>query len=92
MKGLYETARACKHTSGVPPLGYDVTHEGKYVINEAEAAAVRYIFEAYADGLGYTAIVDRLKAMGIRGKRGSIIAKKACTIYFVMNNIRACMI
>jgi site-specific DNA recombinase len=77
MKGLYETARACKHTGGVPPLGYDVTHEGKYVINEAEAAAVRYIFEAYADGLGYTAIVDRLKAMGIRGKRGSIIAKNS---------------
>lgn len=77
MKGLHETARACKHTGGVPPLGYDVGLDGKYIINEAEAAAVRYIFEAYADGVGYAAIVDRLKAMSIRGKRGGIIAKNS---------------
>jgi len=74
MKGLRETARACKHTGGVPPLGYDV-QDGKYIINETEAAAVRYIFEAYADGEGYTAIMDSLK--GLRGKRGGVIAKNS---------------
>ncbi len=77
MKGLHETARACKHTGGVPPLGYDVGADGKYIINEREAAAVRYIFEAYVAGDGYSSIVDHIHLMGVRGKRGGVIAKNS---------------
>lgn len=77
MKGLRETALLCKHTGGIPPLGYDVGKDGKYVINEREAAAIRYIFEAYLDGVGYGQITDQLKEMGIKGKRGKTIAKNS---------------
>lgn len=84
MKGLRETALACRHTGGVPPLGYNVDQDGKYVIDEREAAAVRYIFEAYIDGAGYSRIVDRIREMGIRGKRGRALGKNS--LHSVLNN------
>jgi len=46
MKGLRENALACKHTGGVPPLGYDVGEDRRYVLNEREAEAVHYIYTA----------------------------------------------
>ena len=36
-KGLVEKAHKAEHTGGTPPFGYDVTKEGKYVINPLEA-------------------------------------------------------
>ncbi len=77
MKGLKETALQCKHTGGVPPLGYDVDHDGHYVINEREADAVRHIYTAYLRGDGYSKIIDWLKDKGIQGKRGGTIAKNS---------------
>lgn len=84
MKGLRETALACKHTGGIPPLGYDVNNDGEYVVNEREAAVVRYIYEAYIDGAGYSRIVDHVRDMGIRGKRGRPIGKNS--LHSVLNN------
>ena len=77
MKGLHETALACRHTGGVPPLGYDVGPDGKYIVNEPEAAAVRFIFESYINGDGYSKIIDGIKLMGVKGKRGGQIAKNS---------------
>lgn len=77
MKGLKENALQCKHTGGVPPLGYDVGADGKYIINDREAVAVRYIFEAYLSGDGYDSIARWLSTNGIRGKRGGVIAKNS---------------
>jgi len=50
MKGMSENAYNCKHNGGIPPLGYDVDENKKYVINEVEAKIVRIIYEKYADG------------------------------------------
>lgn len=69
MKGLRENALACRHTGGIPPLGYDVDSDGHYIINEKEADAVRYLFNAYLDGQGYTKMAEWLKLHGIVGKR-----------------------
>ncbi len=77
MKGLRETALSCRHTGGVPPLGYDVGPDGKYIINEKEANAIRYVFTAYINSVGYTEIADWLKINNINGKRGKIIAKNS---------------
>lgn len=85
MKGMKENALACRHTGGVPPLGYDVGPDGKYIINEKEAEAVRYIFEAYLDGQGYRKITEWLNLHGIVGKRsGKPIAEN--TIHDILKN------
>ena len=70
------------------PLGYDLKN-GKLVVNEAEAATVRMIFESYArlgsasspKRTALTALVRKLKSEGIRDKRG-----KPIDIYKVINN------
>ena len=69
------------------PLGYDLK-DGKLVVNKAEAATVRMIFERFAQ-LGsapapkraLAALVRKLKAEGITDKRG-----KPIDIYKVINN------
>ncbi len=74
-KGLIPNAEKCKHNGGVPPLGYDVDSEGHYIINDREAEAVKYIYRAYLDDVGYNGISDWLDNHGIKSKRGMRIAK-----------------
>ena len=76
MKGMRENAHQCKHTGGLPPLGYDVDPlTKKYVVNEQEAPAVRLIFQMYLDGFGYDQIVDELNRRCYRSKLGRPIGK-----------------
>ncbi|SEK23307.1 site-specific DNA recombinase [Ruminococcus sp. YRD2003] len=84
MKGMKETALQCKHTGGCPPLGYDVGEDRKLVINKHEAEAVRIIFEMYADGQGYSAIIDYLNEHGYTTKRGQLFGKNS--LYEILNN------
>lgn len=71
MKGLKENAYQCKHTGGIPPLGYDVDPiTKKLVLNEEEAKLVQYIFESYASGEGLGAIVNSLNKHGHKNKIG----------------------
>ena len=44
MKGMKETALQCRHTGGIPPLGYDVNPDKTFSINTFEAKAVQLIF------------------------------------------------
>jgi site-specific DNA recombinase len=81
-KGQRETALQAKHVGGSAPLGYDVDLATRcYVINEYEAVIVKAIFEMYADGQGYSAILRYLNSMGYRTKRGSLFGKNS------LNNI-----
>lgn len=68
-KGQKENALAARHNGGTPPLGYDVTPDGKYVINQTEAAAVQKIFDMYCNYYGYAKICDALNREGYRTKR-----------------------
>lgn len=77
MKGLKENAYQCRHTGGLPPLGYDVDESGHYVINKVEAAWVRKAFEMKSAGHGYTDIARTLNEMGARTKRGSMFNKNS---------------
>jgi len=52
---------------GIPPLGYDVK-DRKLVINEAEAAVVRQIFEGFTESRSITAVVHKTHDRGYRTK------------------------
>ena len=81
-KGKKETALQGKHNGGSAPFGYDVT-DGKYVINENEAAAVKTIFDMRSKGAGYAAIIDWLNAHGYKTKRGNAFGKNSLHDIFV---------
>lgn len=78
MKGMKENAYQCKHTGGIPPLGFDIDPvTKKYVINEAEAKAVREIFSLYLDGYGYRKMIPILNQKGYKTKRGNTFGKNS---------------
>ncbi len=54
---------------GKVPLGYDV-RDRKLVVNEAEAARVRRVFEMFADTGSGAETVRRLRGEGATTKRG----------------------
>ena len=85
MKGLKETALQCKHTGGVPPLGYDVDPvTRKLVINEQEAEIVRTIFSMYEEGHGYRKILDTMHRNGYKTKAGRDFGKNS--FYTILTN------
>ena len=84
MKGMKETALQCKHTGGCPPLGYDVGEDRRLVINAHEAQAVRIIFAMFAEGHGYSAIIDYLNEHGYTTKRGRLFGKNS--LYEILKN------
>ncbi len=68
---------------GFVPMGYDV-HDRKLVINTAEAATIRMIFERFV-ALGSASLLSQeLQREGVRNKRGKRIDKGF--IYRVINN------
>jgi DNA invertase Pin-like site-specific DNA recombinase len=68
---------------GFVPLGYDV-RDRKLVINKAEAATVRMIFERFAKMGSATALMFALRAEGITGKQGKLVDKGY--LYKLLNN------
>lgn len=77
MKTMMIHANNAKHLGGIPPFGYDVNEEKKYVINEDEAYAVRLIFEMYADGYGYGQISQFLNDSGYSTKKNKPFGKNS---------------
>ena len=68
---------------GFVPLGYDVKNR-KLIINKAEAATVRMIFERFIKIGSATELVRKLRAEGICGKQGKLVDKGY--IYKLLNN------
>ena len=69
-KGMKENALNCKHNGGLAPLGFDVAEDKTYIINEEQAKSVKLIFEMYANGHGYSEIIDELKKKGFKTQTG----------------------
>ena len=88
MKGMRETAYQCKHNGGLPPLGYDIDHDRKYVINEKEARTVRLIFQMYADGAGLKSIAREMNSQGFKTKRGNLFGNNS--IHELIRNEKYC--
>ncbi|WP_218152822.1 recombinase family protein [Tropicimonas isoalkanivorans] len=68
---------------GYVPLGYDV-QDRKLVINEAEAASVRRIFERFVELGSATMLAKELRREGFRSKQGTLIDKGY--LYRVLRN------
>lgn len=84
MKGMKETALQCKYTGGGIALGYDLDENKHLIINQHEAEAVKIIFQMFADGHGYSAIINYLNEHGYRTKRGQIFGKNS--LYEILRN------
>lgn len=84
MKGLKENAYKCKHTGGLAPLGYDITSDKKYAINEREAESVKLIFDMYISGYTQAQMVNELNARGFKTKVGSMF--KSNSIHSILTN------
>lgn len=59
---------------GYVPLGYDV-QDRKLVVNDAEAASVRRIFERFVELGSATVLARELRREGVRNKQGTLIDK-----------------
>jgi DNA invertase Pin-like site-specific DNA recombinase len=68
---------------GYVPLGYDV-QDRKLVVNEAEAAQVRRIFERFVERGSATVLARELRRDGFRNKQGTLIDKGY--LYRLLNN------
>jgi DNA invertase Pin-like site-specific DNA recombinase len=68
---------------GYVPLGYDV-QDRKLVVNEAEAATVRRIFERFVELGSATVLARELRREGFRNKQGTLIDKGY--LYKLLNN------
>jgi site-specific DNA recombinase len=80
MKGMKENAYNCKFNGGIPPFGYDVSSDKSYIINDFEAIAIKYIFEAYLNNKTQPQIIEWLNNNGYRTKKGDV---------FGMNSLNA---
>ena len=79
-----DLARQCIHMGGVPLYGYSVGEDRHYIINEAEAPAVRMAFELRNDGHGYGAIITALTDAGYRTRSGKVFTKD--TLHDMLKN------
>lgn len=83
-KGQKENALQARHNGGTPPLGFNVTADGRYEINPVEAEAVRKIYDMYTAYYGYGKICDELNEKGYRTKRGRTFGKNS--IHEILRN------
>jgi len=68
---------------GYVPLGYDV-EDRKLLVNDAEAASVRRIFERFIELGSATVLARELRRDGFRNKQGTLIDKGY--LYRLLNN------
>jgi len=68
---------------GYVPLGYDV-QDRKLMVNDAEAASVRGIFERFTELGSATVLARELRCDGFRNKQGTLIDKGY--LYRLLNN------
>lgn len=68
---------------GYVPLGYDV-RDRKLLVNDAEAASVRRIFERFVELGSATVLARELRRDGFRNKQGTLIDKGY--LYRLLNN------
>lgn len=62
-RGMRESAYKCNSTGGNVPLGYKIDNK-KLVVDSTAAEYVKFIFNAYADGMSKREICNQLAAKG----------------------------
>ncbi|KJZ86671.1 MULTISPECIES: recombinase family protein [unclassified Clostridium] len=84
LKGLKENAYKMMHTGGLPPLGYDVDSNKKYILNPREAESVALIYEMCIAGSSRSEIINELNERGFKTKVGTIF--KTNSIHSILTN------
>ena len=69
-RGMMDNANECK-VNGMIAFGYQRGADGRFTINEREAAVVRYIFASVLQGQTFAEIARTLNAKGIKTRRGN---------------------
>lgn len=69
-RGLLVNANECKALGGVPPFGYSVGKDRKYIVNEEEAKIVRIIFDMTTKDYTYSEIAKYLNENGYTRREG----------------------
>ncbi len=72
-RGLYESAKKYRITSGLPAIGYKKGADGRYEIDPDKAPVVKQIFEMYTQGMSTRAIAKHFELIGFRNSRGRSI-------------------
>lgn len=85
-RGMTLNAEKCLYTGGGIPLGYKVTNDKTFAINETTAFYVRKIYEMYANGSTVTQINKYLNAQQIKTIRGSAFNKNS--LHKILKNKR----
>ena len=82
-RGHRESALKGFAVSGQAPYGYKIVDK-MYQVEEKEAWVVRYAFENYDAGCTAVEILDNLKNMGVKNRKGGLITKNG--IYSMLRN------
>ncbi|MBE5822307.1 MAG: recombinase family protein [Clostridiales bacterium] len=84
VRGQRENAMKCKSNGGNIPLGYKISQEKKYIIDEEKAIIVKKIFSMYLDDYTMKDIIDYLNKMGYTTSLGRPFNK--CSIRRILTN------
>ncbi len=76
-RGMDLNAEKCLCTGGGIALGYTVSPNKTFSINEDTAPIVREIFEKYSKGQTVTQICENLNARGVKTSRGGEFNKNS---------------
>ena len=76
-RGIHESALKGKAVGGSKVLGYKITPDKSFQINEKEAEAVRIIFDMFVRHKTNVEICDYLNGLGIRTSSGKLFAKSS---------------
>lgn len=65
-RGMTENALSCKFNGSGRPLGYKITPDKRFEVNEVEAKIVLEVFNMYASGITASEIIERCKEKGYK--------------------------
>lgn len=86
-RGMNDNAEKCK-INGSIPLGYKKGEDGRYALDEPNAAIVKEIYERVADGEPLVDIYNDLNARGLKTSTGSNFNRSSFQI--ILHNERYC--
>lgn len=78
-----KTAKSCKATGGVAPYGFRVIN-GKYIINDEEAPAIKIMFNDACAGKTIPSIIDDLTKAGYKARSGKVFSTNS--IWTILKN------
>lgn len=88
-RGIAISASKCKFFGGSVPLGYKVSEDKSFIVNEDTAPIVRKLFEMFVAGYNYADLIRYMNERGIPPQRAASGAKTVSTAYFQIGAIWA---